>query len=88
MSIFKFKYLVIFNGLSLSVSAPTSDKNTLERIKTIFEKSDTHSLAGAIKRTGEVVYQKAFVMTDLEQKGINTLHTKFEARSVSKQFRA
>lgn len=82
--------LILFTSVSLSVGAQSVETDTLAQIEAIFKNCDTHTPGGAvaIKRKDDIIYQKAFGMADLEQGSINTIQTKFEAGSVSKQFTA
>jgi CubicO group peptidase (beta-lactamase class C family) len=64
--------------------------DTLQRIDQLFSKWNTLTPGGVItiSRNGEILYQKAFGMADLEHAVINFKETVFEAGSISKQFTA
>ena len=65
-------------------------QDSLQPIDKLFEGINTGMPGGvlSISRNGQVLYQKAFGMADLEHNVINTTETIFEAGSVSKQFTA
>ena len=85
-------FLIVFQ-LSLfthSHAQLNSLSDSLKEIDKLFEKMNTTTPGGvlSISRNGQVLYQKAFGMADLEHNVVNTTGTIFEAGSVSKQFTA
>lgn len=75
-------------AVSLSLNAQTAD--TIRLIDNIFSQwnNATPGVAVAVERGGEVLYNKAFGLANLEYNVPNTTETIFEAGSVSKQFTA
>ena len=85
-------FLIVFQ-LSLfthSHAQLNSLSDSLKEIDKLFDKMNTTTPGGvlSISRNGQVLYQKAFGMADLEHNVVNTTGTIFEAGSVSKQFTA
>lgn len=73
-----------------AVAQEKKETDTLALIDALFEDWDSAGPGGAIyiKKDGEVRYNKAFGMANLEHGVENTPETVFEAGSVSKQFTA
>jgi len=85
-------FLIVFQLLFFTYSHAqlNSLSDSLKEIDKLFDKMNTTTPGGvlSISRNGQVVYQKAFGMADLEHNVVNTTGTIFEAGSVSKQFTA
>lgn len=87
----KFLLLPVFClVLSFQAAAQSPSADTLALIDKLFEdwNYETPGAAIAIGRNGEMLYNKAFGMANLEHSVKNTPETIFEAGSVSKQFTA
>ncbi len=65
-------------------------QDTIQKIDQFFANYNTNTPGGVltVARKGEIIYNKAFGMADLEHSLANTTETIFEAGSVSKQFTA
>ncbi|MDX1943410.1 MAG: serine hydrolase [Saprospiraceae bacterium] len=76
--------LFSFQALAQQVSF----QDTIARIDKLFENWNTDTPGGVltVSRKGQIIYNKAFGMADLEHHIANTTETIFEAGSVSKQF--
>ena len=85
-------FLIVFQLLFFTYSHAqlNSLSDSLKEIDKLFDKMNTTTPGGvlSISRNGQVLYQKAFGMADLEHNVVNTTGTIFEAGSVSKQFTA
>lgn len=87
-----YKFLVISLVISLSSfyvhAQETSFQDTVATIDQLFKNWNTYTPGGVltVSRKGEIIYNKAFGMADLEHHIANTTETIFEAGSVSKQF--
>jgi CubicO group peptidase (beta-lactamase class C family) len=84
---------LLFHSMSFSATgqAQTSTlSDSLREIDKLFDKTNTGTPGGvlSISRNGQILYQKAYGMADLEHNVVNTTETIFEAGSVSKQFTA
>lgn len=83
--------VLFFSILSIANFAqPTIFQDTVQKIDQLFDKYNTHTPGGVltVARKGQILYNKAFGMADLEHDIANTTETVFEAGSVSKQFTA
>lgn len=83
--------LVFFNIVSfISFAQPAAFQDTLQKIEQLFSNYNTDTPGGVltVSRQGQIIYNKAFGMADLEHNLANTTETVFEAGSVSKQFTA
>src|SRR5258706_6670032 len=82
---------IYFVFISISSTAQNSSlSDSLQKIDKLFDNLNTATPGAvlSITRNGDVLYQKAFGMADLEHNAIITNETIFEAGSVSKQFTA
>lgn len=81
-------FLCAFCCLFISAKAQSAD--TLKRIDEIFTRWNNATPGGSIliAKGDNIIYHKAFGLTDLEHTVPNTIETIFEAGSVSKQFTA
>lgn len=89
MKIFKLIFLFLIAG-SLPVAGQETKIDTIAEIEALFSDWGTDTPGGsvAVQRNGKMIFEKAYGLADLEQRTVNTLLTKFEAGSVSKQFTA
>lgn len=86
-----FGSFVFFSLLTISLLAqPASFQDTIKKIDELFSSYNINTPGGVltIARKGQIIYNKAFGMADLEHNLANTTETIFEAGSVSKQFTA
>ncbi|MCK6618603.1 MAG: beta-lactamase family protein [Cyclobacteriaceae bacterium] len=81
-------FLISFCLLGMLLQAQPVD--TLEQVDKLFSSwnNATPGMAVAIDRNGQLIYNKAFGLADLERLVPNTTNTIFECGSVSKQFTA
>lgn len=86
----KMAFLLILMLPLYAIAQENKETDTLALIDALFEDWNSTSPGGAIyiKKDGEVRYNKAFGMANLEHGVENTPETVFEAGSVSKQFTA
>lgn len=86
---FRSSLSLLFLFVSIQIVAqPAAFQDTAQKIDQLFADWNTDTPGGAllVTRGGEVLYNKAFGMADLEHHIANTPETIFEAGSVSKQF--
>lgn len=90
LKVYKSLSLALFiSFLSVLTFAQKSTfQDTVAKIDQLFKDWNTHTPGGVltVSRKGEIIYNKAFGMADLEHYIANTTETIFEAGSVSKQF--
>ena len=84
-----FSFALLINQLD-GVSQELS-VDTLNRIESVFQKWNSNSSPGAafaISRHGQIIYENAWGMADIEKQIPNTVSTVFPVASLSKQFTA
>lgn len=84
------KSILSFLFLIICISGLAQSADTLKRIDQLFSQwnNATPGVAVAIQRGDQIIYSKAFGLTDLEHNVPNTTETIFESGSVAKQFTA
>jgi CubicO group peptidase (beta-lactamase class C family) len=90
MKTYRILFILLSFSLSITLTLQGQTADTLRRIDELFAEwhNATPGVAVAVERNGEVIYNRAFGLANLEYEVPNSTETIFEAGSVSKQFTA